>query len=79
MSGISKPSDAKRELMECVSNAILAMQQDLELRIARKCRFEWGMPAAVGINMSTQIGKAVADIILGGVILEVDKKVEAML
>lgn len=79
MPPVSSHKDAKTELMDCVKNSILAMHNDLELRIARLCRHTWQMPAAVGVNVAQQISKEVADIILGTVILQIDKKIGEML
>lgn len=71
--------DAKQEIADCVKHSILAMQNDLELRIARLCKHTWGMPAAVGINMAEQISKEVSDIVLGTVMIQIDRKIGEML
>lgn len=76
---IDTHANAKAELMECVKNAILAMHGDLELRIARHCKHVWGMPASVGVNMAREISTEVSDIILGTVMLGIDKKIGEML
>jgi len=79
MPPIDTHRNAKTELMECVKNAILAMHNDLELRIANLCKHTWQMPASVGINMSREISQEVADIVLGTVMIQIDKKIGEML
>lgn len=79
MGAVGSHEEAKRELMLCVTNALAAMENDLQLRIANLCKHTWQMPAAVGVNMAVSIAKEVHDIVLGGVILQIDKKIGQML
>lgn len=71
--------EVKAKLMQNVQNALLAFQNDLELRIARTCKHDLQLPASVGVNMAVTISKRVADIHMGLVLPSIDQEMRKLL